>query len=201
MDCTEWKEGLNKLLKNQWSGEKTELDLPVDIIKHVEECTGCSDRLQAALLLVNGEKLRKSPPAGLVDRAKERLIHAGEVRQSKRAKWPIAAAATLLIALTSFFLFTYITPSSQDMITVRLILEAPGAVEVSVVGDWNSWDPEANKLSDIDGDGIWEIKMQLKCGSEYRYQFLINRDEWIPDPNASIQIEDGFGGTNSILEI
>jgi 1,4-alpha-glucan branching enzyme len=81
------------------------------------------------------------------------------------------------------------------------MINMPDATSVSVVGDWNSWNPEADILSDPDGDGIWEIRIRLDKNNEYRYQFLINGRDWIPDPASPLQVDDGFGGINSVLEI
>jgi hypothetical protein len=90
---------------------------------------------------------------------------------------------------------------TQEVITVHLTLEAPEAESVAVVGDWNGWDPEKNRMSDTDKDGIWELRLKLEKGEEYQYQFLINGKKWIPDPDAPLRVEDGFGGTNSVLNI
>jgi len=86
-------------------------------------------------------------------------------------------------------------------ITVHLTLEAPEAENVAVVGDWNKWDPEVHQMRDENGDGIWELSIHIEEGGEYQYQFLINGEKWIPDPKAPLKVKDGFGGTNSILDI
>lgn len=91
--------------------------------------------------------------------------------------------------------------NAQDIITVHLSLEAPEAESVAVVGDWNGWDPEKNRMSDSNNDGIWELRLKLEKGGEYQYQFLINGKKWIPDPSAPLKVKDGFGGTNSVLNI
>jgi 1,4-alpha-glucan branching enzyme len=84
---------------------------------------------------------------------------------------------------------------------VRLVLAAPGAESVSVVGDWNGWDPERDRLRDPDGDGVWEIRLRLQSGQEARYQFLVDGERWLADPLAPLRVEDGFGGTSSVLQI
>ena len=89
----------------------------------------------------------------------------------------------------------------EEVVTVRLTLEAPGAEQVAVVGDWNGWDADRHLMHDRDRDGVWELRLKLKEGGEYQYQFLINGKKWIPDPKAPLKVEDGFGGTNSILDI
>jgi 1,4-alpha-glucan branching enzyme len=72
---------------------------------------------------------------------------------------------------------------------------------VALVGDWNRWDPEAQKLRDPDGDGVWELEVRLKRGQEQRYQFLIDGERWVADPEAPLKVEDAFGGMSSVLQI
>ncbi|MCF7929304.1 MAG: isoamylase early set domain-containing protein [Spirochaetales bacterium] len=92
----------------------------------------------------------------------------------------------------------------ETAIIVHLRLEAPEAESVSVVGDWNGWDPQEHRMHDKDGNGIWELRLKIHESGEYQYQFLVNGKEgeqWIPDPKSPLQVSDGFGGTNSILDI
>ena len=86
-------------------------------------------------------------------------------------------------------------------VTVHLRLDAPEAKSVAVVGDWNGWDPAQHRMKDANEDGVWELTLSIEKGGEYQYQFLINGEKWMPDPNAALKVEDGFGGTNSVLNI
>lgn len=89
----------------------------------------------------------------------------------------------------------------DDSIMIRLVLEAPEARSVMVAADWNQWNPETHPLTDDDGDGIWEIHLRLQRGRDYQYQFVIDGNRWVADPEARVQIDDGFGGINSLLNI
>ena len=95
---------------------------------------------------------------------------------------PLAAAAAVAIALGSFLLAHQgagrATP--QEIATVRLTLEAPAALSVSVCGDWNDWNPKAQPMKRQDGK--WQIDLELKRGKTYQYQFLVNGETWIPGP-------------------
>jgi 1,4-alpha-glucan branching enzyme len=47
---------------------------------------------------------------------------------------------------------------------------APNAAEVSVVGDWNGWQPNRDQLRARDSSGIWEgFVPQVKQGNHYKY--------------------------------
>lgn len=59
---------------------------------------------------------------------------------------------------------------------------AEAATSVSVVGDWNGWNAEAEPLR-LDDDGVWRIDLQLPAG-DYAYQFVVDgveaRDPFAP---------------------
>lgn len=49
-------------------------------------------------------------------------------------------------------------------------LWAPGAVRVSVVGDWNGWKPGTDVMTAIDDSGIWELYIDgIGVGWTYKY--------------------------------
>ncbi|NBC28488.1 MAG: hypothetical protein GVY29_00675 [Spirochaetes bacterium] len=86
-------------------------------------------------------------------------------------------------------------------VVVRFELVAPEANSVSLVGDFNNWSEEKHVLQDRDNDGVWEVEVPLERGEVYTYNFLINDNEWIPDPRAVNHIEDSFGGEKSVLNL
>jgi 1,4-alpha-glucan branching enzyme len=51
---------------------------------------------------------------------------------------------------------------------------APNARAVSVIGDWNGWNPEANELkARWDGSGIWEANVaEATRGAAYKYRIV-----------------------------
>jgi len=93
------------------------------------------------------------------------------------------------------------SPGEVATVEVHLTLQAPGAASVAVAGDWNGWDTGVHRLEDTDGDGIWELNFRVKAGREYEYQFVVDGTQWVHDPQSLLRVEDGFGGTNSILDI
>jgi len=49
---------------------------------------------------------------------------------------------------------------------------APNAAQVSVIGDWNNWDPRSNPMQGSDA-GIWTVKVpQAKQGSLYKFHVV-----------------------------
>lgn len=69
---------------------------------------------------------------------------------------------------------------------------------VCLSGDFNGWSSESRCLQ-RKGDE-WSIQLVLPPGS-YRYGFVIDKRDWICDPEALIQEDDGFGKKNSVLLI
>jgi hypothetical protein len=74
---------------------------------------------------------------------------------------------------------------------VRFALLAPAAQNVSVVGDFNDWDPEATPLHYSPVEGVWWVVVPLPPG-RYQYTFLVNGTQWVPDPSAPLSDTD-FG--------
>lgn len=90
-------------------------------------------------------------------------------------------------------------PVRRDTIFVHFALRAPDAELVSLAGSFNDWRPDAIPLTRRNG-GVWSATIPLPVG-EHQYQFVIDGTEWVPDPTAHAQIDDGFGGTNSLIVV
>ena len=69
---------------------------------------------------------------------------------------------------------------------------------VCLSGDFNGWSSESHCLQ-RKGDE-WTIQLVLPVGS-YRYGFVVDKKEWVCDPESPIQEDDGFGRKNSVLLI
>ena len=116
----------------------------------------------------------------------------------------LVAAAIALVALwpTPFppFLPDSVTspgPSAGQVVT-RFVLIAPEAASVHLTGDFLEWSPEGLALADPRGTGVWTADVPLPPGI-YQYTFVIDGSEWLPDPRAVSQVDDGFGQMNSLL--
>jgi len=81
---------------------------------------------------------------------------------------------------------------------VRFRLQAVGAGQVSVAGDFNGWTPGATPLRPV-GGGWWETHIELAPGM-YEYSYVID-GEWTTPTEAKLTVNDGFGGRNGILEV
>jgi hypothetical protein len=109
------------------------------------------------------------------------------------------AAAALLVAAVGFVLLQslYLRPT----VLVEFRLDAPFAQSVHLVGDFNQWDPEEIRLRDSDGDGTWTATVRLRKGAIHSYNFVIDDERWIADPESMFNVDDGFGGVNSMIKL
>ena len=117
----------------------------------------------------------------------------------------LAAAAALVIWVgahptrTTAVAVSGARPGAVDTVYVHFALTSPTAHNVAVAGSFNSWDATSLTLRK-DVNGIWEATVPLPVG-EHRYQFVVDGQRWVPDPSAQAQVEDGFGGTNSVIVV
>ncbi len=85
-----------------------------------------------------------------------------------------------------------------DRNRVQFRLYKPDARIISIVGDFNGWNPE-NDLMKRGDDGVWRLEKRLPRG-EYRYQFIID-GEWKPDIFNPLSASDNTGGICSLLRV
>lgn len=87
--------------------------------------------------------------------------------------------------------------TSDNRQVIRFALVARGAASVSLVGDFNSWDPRATPLKVSADGGTWTIDMPLTAG-RHVYAFMVDGDI-IPDPSAPRVADRDFGVQNSVI--
>lgn len=80
----------------------------------------------------------------------------------------------------------------------RFVFIAPEASSVQVTGDFVDWSPDGLALQEERGTGVWTVDVPLEPGV-YQYAFIVDGDEWRPDPRAVSQVDDGFGRENSVV--
>jgi len=89
-------------------------------------------------------------------------------------------------------------PKVQVIKEVKIFFYFPPAQKVAVTGDFNDWDADGVQLKAAGKPGLWETELRLPPGV-YSYNFIVDGELLVPDPNAPNQMPDGYGGTNSIL--
>ena len=89
--------------------------------------------------------------------------------------------------------------ATPPVVLVRLVVVQPGARVVQAAGDFNGWNPSSTPLEQT-ADGAWTVTLPLEPG-RYEYQFVVDGEQWIGDPFATEQNDDGFGSRNAVLDV
>lgn len=130
---------------------------------------------------------------------------------------PAWVAITTLVVITAFYLLPevqtmdhlqvtqteeYSSPQlvayDDETVWVRFVYFDEEAENVSVAGDFSDWEP-VDLTREFTGDQqIWTGMIQATRG-EQRYMFIKNGEEWVTDPFAEVQRDDGFGNKNAVI--
>ena len=122
-----------------------------------------------------------------------------------RPVWvPVLAAAAALVLWLAPRRVVVEPPAApvvavSDTVFVRFELTAPLARSVSVAGSFNGWNTTALAMTRGAG-GVWSVTAPLAVG-EHHYDFVVDGTHWEPDPTAHGQVDDGFGGRNSVIVV
>ena len=162
------------------------------------------------------EILRESAEPGAAWR--ERVVRASvgasaAARRSPHARgqvWWAAAAglAGVLIGGSSMYFAMHsrdnvvasLPPlAARHNVRVRFSLHAPGASAVTIVGDFNRWDPAAIPLRQSADGKTWEVEIPLSPG-RYAYAFYVD-GTLARDPTAPQVRDDDFGTPNSVVMV
>lgn len=72
------------------------------------------------------------------------------------------------------------------------------ATRVRLAGEFTGWENGAVEMVQV--GGVWRAGVQLEVGT-YQYKLIVGDSNWIVDPNNPYQVDDGFGGFNSLLDV
>ncbi len=191
------------LVKQLLDGELTLAELPAELRAEGEEALrliGAVDRdpieLPRITQTVMNTIRHRVPRRSLWRRIAEPRDVTVRVRP-----WLLAPALAAAAALALWLGRPAAIPSPQTagaLVTVRFVLVAPGARNVSVAGTFNQWDPAATPLVRSAND-VWTATLTLPSG-QHQYAFVVDGVRWVPDP-AAPAVNDGFGRRNSVLTL
>jgi RNA polymerase sigma-70 factor (ECF subfamily) len=87
---------------------------------------------------------------------------------------------------------------SDTLVIARFVYADQSAHAVTVIGDFNHWDPTATPLTRA-GTGTWAATLKLKP-ARYEYAFLVDGKHWVTD-RATRATRDQFDAQSSVLSI
>ena len=94
------------------------------------------------------------------------------------------------------------TGDALDGLAVQVTCAVPADTGdgVSLLGDFNGWDPSAHPLKKR-SNGTRSVSVELPAGSTYHYKFLTADGTWFCDPHSeAIELND-FHQPNSVLTV
>ncbi len=175
----------------------------VALERQLGTCSACHER--AALLEWAGSTLRqvrRAVPLAFTDKVLRRTAELRSPRPARERpglRWlspALTALAAVLLVLTVLRTPWHTLPE-PPRVPVELKLAGAKARSVAVVGDFNGWDAATMKKGD---DGVWRISLSLPPG-RYQYAFVVDKEKWLPDPQAATLVDSGYGGADSVLDI
>ena len=192
-------------------------DTSKELEEHLKTCSICQEEQKSWEKVFSSlNSIKPIPVPGnftqnIMAKVSKEEIHPSWVDSLRRSffipKYSFRIAGSLATAaIMIFFAFAFIfnapdtSPICLAEVQFSLKLNDSKAHIVAIAGDFNGWNPQANLLEDLDGDGIWTGTLNLEPG-KYEYMFVIDGEKWLPDPNALRYVKDGFGNKNAILEI
>ncbi len=127
-----------------------------------------------------------------------RVMTTLERRRRRFLPWLLAPALAIAAALVIVLRPTPPAPAAA-LVTVRFVLVAPDAKQVSLAGTFNQWDAQVTPLVRTGATGVWTATLTLPAG-QHQYAFVVDGVRWVPDPGAPA-VDDGFGRRNSVLTL
>ena len=75
----------------------------------------------------------------------------------------------------------------------------PTGSKVNIAGSFNHWSTSATPMVRR-RPGLWHARLTVPDGTHW-YKFIVNQENWLPDPLNSDTEPDGYGGVNSVLRL
>ena len=114
-----------------------------------------------------------------------------------RTAFPMPVLSTLEVTTRLSTYHILLRKTQKEQLTFTFDPKGNTYNRVAIVGDLTNWNP--NQIFMEKTNGIWQTTLTLNPG---RYQYQIVADgNWFLDPNNPVQVENGIGGYNSLLEI
>ncbi|HEY9053225.1 MAG TPA: isoamylase early set domain-containing protein [Rectinemataceae bacterium] len=165
-------------------------------------CDELAERVMAAIAerAMKTDAASTEPNAGRA--ASKRLLRFpfGAKTHSRFFRPAIVAAAAAIFAL-GLGAGIFLTSLRAGEVLVTFALDAPQATSVSLAGDFTGWGSRSIPLRRAASGDTWTASVRLKKDKVYVYNFVVDGKTWIADPTAPAHIDDGFGGSSSLLRL
>ena len=152
------------------------------------------------------ELLRSRPDidSDVERRVLARLRDAPPPTDGRRRGWGhlTAVAGLALAASLAAVVFTRLGPDplTRGRREIRFTISAEAASRVTLVGDFNDWNPARTPLRRTSATGEWSVTLPLLPGS-YRFSFLLDGRIWQSDPERPAAPDPDFGTPTSVVTV
>ena len=170
-----------------------DMDEKISFIKTVQKDRPFGNTV---LDLLGQEKLLRTD---VVDRVPEiNIIAPFDWRRSVRQFFqPMGLAASALAAVVIFLIFSAPQPVPGP-VTNRFVIYRPAVSQVEITGTFTEW--KRIPMQKIGNSGYWEISLNLTEG-EHQFTYILEGQNFFPDPTIPTQEMDDFGGVNSVFYV
>jgi len=87
-----------------------------------------------------------------------------------------------------------------DQVLLRFVYIDGNASSIAVAGDFSNWKKIKLSKQIVNGQQVWTALVSMSRG-EHNYMFVKNGTDWVTDPMAPVQRDDGFGNKNAVIYI
>lgn len=93
------------------------------------------------------------------------------------------------------------SPTTSESVKVTFVVPmADCDRQVSVVGDFNQWDPLANPLRKR-SNGTRSASVELSSGASYRFKYLAEDGAWFCEGQADDHVANDYASVDSVLVV
>jgi hypothetical protein len=164
---------------------------------------------------VKADRLELKAEAGKPGRLEGSLVQAGRPMRFVAAAVAVKRLddGSLLVDLTDAVLEEVTAPAVGAPVAVeggirftRSAADARAALgkdpgTVSLAGEFNNWNVNDATAACRLQDGVWAAVIKLAPG-KYKYKFVLDAGaKWKEDPSNPDKVDDGYGGSNSIVTV
>lgn len=88
---------------------------------------------------------------------------------------------------------------TKDYCKVKFSFSVENAETIEVLGLNSNW--EEGVILSKKKDGTFAVEVQLPKDTTHEFKYLVNKTEWVNEPEADGVQADSFGGNNSLLVV
>jgi len=169
-------------------------------VLEASSCSDLADRVMAAIE-ARSEPNSEADPEPSHEPARRHYSFRFGTRERARFFHPALAAAAAAIFVLGLGAGIFLTSIRAQEVLVTFALEAPQASSVTLAGDFNGWGTRSIALRRAASGDTWTASVRLKKDKVYVYNFVVDGKTWIADPTSPAHIDDGFGGSSSLLRL